>query len=423
MGTPGCDERTNGSLLRRRVYWPRMTADVRRHIHRCKLCTVAKATQPQVRVPMRHLLAFRPLEVLAVDFVKVDKGRGGYEDVLIKTDVYTKFSQAVPCRDQTAVIVAKALRNQWFTKFGIPTRIHSDQGRNFEGDIVRELCSLYGIRKSRTTPYHPEGNAQAERFNRTLFGLIKSLDEQERSKWPDLISHLVFVYNATPHTATGVEPYTLMFGREPLIPLDQMLGRTDSDWGQEFVKEQSQLLNRAADIVKDRVAKRASYNKAQYDSRGHLVHRPLAPGSQVLMRRCAFGGRHKLQNKYEEDPYIVVWVNQCGDVCRIRPVSGGQERTVNRKYLLLDPLAEPESDSEGSDGDSMYDVIVSDSGTLPDQSLVNYPTGVSSEKVGEPLCDNGSNNAFPRRSQRTTKGLHGNPFRLPKSAAHQNMVG
>ena len=89
--------------------------------------------------------------------------------------------------------------------------------------------------RTRTTSYHPEGNAQAERCNRTLFGLIKSFDEHDRRKWPDMLPHLTFVYNATPHCTTGVAPFTLMFGREPLIPLDQIIGRTDSDWGQNVV--------------------------------------------------------------------------------------------------------------------------------------------------------------------------------------------
>ena len=62
-----------------------------------------------------------------------------------------------------------------------------------------------------------------------------------------------------------------MFGREPLIPLDQMLGRTDSDWGQEFVREQSRMLNRASEIVKDKVAKRANYNKGAYDAKGRTA--------------------------------------------------------------------------------------------------------------------------------------------------------
>ena len=77
---------------------------------------------------------------------------------------------------------------------------------------------MYGIYKTHTTPYHPQGNAQAERFNRTLFGLIKSLDERDRRRWPELLPHLVYVYNTTPHATTGVTPFSLMFGRKERIP-------------------------------------------------------------------------------------------------------------------------------------------------------------------------------------------------------------
>ena len=85
------------------------------------------------------------------------------------TDVYTKYVQAMPCKDQCAETVAKVLRVSWFTLFGISNRLHSDRGRNFEGEVIRELCLLYGVKKSRTTPYHPQGNVQAERVNCTLF--------------------------------------------------------------------------------------------------------------------------------------------------------------------------------------------------------------------------------------------------------------
>ena len=352
---------------------------------------------------------------MAIDFVKVDKGQGGYEDVLIMTDVYTKFVQDVPCKDQLATTVAKALMDQWFTKFGIPNRLHSDQGRNFEGDVVRELCELYGMKKTRTTPYHPEGNAQAERFNRTLVGLIRSIDERERRRWPAMLPHLVFVYNTTPHCTTGVAPCTLMFGREPIIPLDQMLGRSDSNWSQDFVDEQSKVLGKAGDLVKERVAKRCNQNKTAYDS--NVNSKPIDTGSQVLMRKCGFRGRHKLQDKYERDPYIVTWVNEHRDVYHIRPMKGGTEKTVNRKYLRLDPWAEsePEGDSEESDKDSEWDIVTEATG-IPMGHVPCPPLGeVAIDKVWEPHCVSGG--VLPlRQSQRSTRGKHRNPHHLPCSA-------
>ena len=161
-----------------------MAGQVKQYVKDSAYCRLAKAPGPKPRMPMQHLLAFRPLELVAMDFLKLDRGKGGYEDVLVITDAYTKFSQAVKCPDQTALTVARVLRDSWFSCYGIPYRLHSDRGRNFESAVVSQLCQLYGVKRSRTTPYHPQGNGQMERFNQTLCGLIKSLPSEDRRKWP-----------------------------------------------------------------------------------------------------------------------------------------------------------------------------------------------------------------------------------------------
>ena len=94
---------------------------------------------------------------------------------------------------------------------------------------VSSLCeqkSLCDLKKTRTTPYHPRGNAQCERFSRSLHELLRTLPPEQKSKSPQYLPELVQAYNNTPHTSTGFSPHFLLFGQEPQLPVDHLLGRT-----------------------------------------------------------------------------------------------------------------------------------------------------------------------------------------------------
>ena len=105
-------------------------------------------------------------------FLKLECCKGGIENILVVTDHFTKYAQAYPTRDQKATTVAKVIWENFIIHYGLPVRIHSDKGRNFEGQLLRELCKVCSIKKTRTTPYHPQGNGLTERFNHTLLNMF-----------------------------------------------------------------------------------------------------------------------------------------------------------------------------------------------------------------------------------------------------------
>ena len=199
-----------------------MYLDSTRWCERCTRCFTAKEAIPKIRARMRHLLANQPTDILATDFTLLERSSSGLDNVLVITYVFSKYTIVISTKDQKAGTVARILVNEWFLKLGIPRRIHLDQGRSFENKNIEELCEMYDIQKSKTTPYHPQGNGQCEMFNRTKHNLLRCLEHLQKKKWPDHIREMCFVYNSTPDASTGCSPFFLYFGMKPILPIDNL---------------------------------------------------------------------------------------------------------------------------------------------------------------------------------------------------------
>ena len=99
--------------------------------------------------------------------------------MLVITDHFTRYALAYPSKTQTAQATARILWDNFICHYGFPEKFISDQGRNFESDLIKELCKIAGVQKLHTTPYHPQGNGQCERFNSTLCNMLGTLSERK----------------------------------------------------------------------------------------------------------------------------------------------------------------------------------------------------------------------------------------------------
>ena len=181
-----------------------MLHDVTSWVKNCKWFQTANGPYVDPDPAQGSIIANNPMDLLCIDFMKVDPNKDGKENVLVMTDAFSKFSVAVVMTKPTGEnMVAKALVDKWFYIYGIPTRIHSDQGKSFDNKILEQLCKIYGVKQSTTTPYDPHGNSPCERLNRTLQNLLKTLPKDQKPNWPAHLSTFMFAYKAIPHSTTG----------------------------------------------------------------------------------------------------------------------------------------------------------------------------------------------------------------------------
>ena len=127
------------------------------------------------------------MELVCIDFLKLEPCNGGIENILVITDHFTRFAQAIPCKNQTAHNTAKALYDSYLQYYGLPEQLYSDQSQNILSVAIQELCKL----KTRTTLYHAMGNGQAERFNQTLLKMLGTSTNEQKSDWKLFIHPLV----------------------------------------------------------------------------------------------------------------------------------------------------------------------------------------------------------------------------------------
>lgn len=213
--------------------------------------------------------------------------------------------------------------------------MHSDQGANFESELIAELLRLSGVSKSHTTAYHPMGNGATERFNRTLGSMLRSLPLKEKHKWPQQIQTLTFAYNATVHETTGYAPFQLMFGRTPRLPVDVMFRQVLYDPVivdyNTYAKTLISHLNEAARIAQQHSIKEQNKQAKSYDRKVKGTH--LNIGDRVLIANKGERGKRKLADRWNAKVYTVKGRNLQTHTYKLED-SDGHIKVVHRNLVL-----------------------------------------------------------------------------------------
>ena len=358
MGHLGRDRTLD--LVRCRFYWPRMATDVEEYVSKCERCIKRKVVPSATgRAPLVPIISTQPMERVCIDYLSLEPSHG-CQNVLVMVDHFTRYAWAVATRNQTAKTTAEVLYNHVFAHYGFPKILHSDQGASFEGKLIKELCEIAGIEKTRTSIYHPQGNGATERMNRTILNMLGTIDPGEKKDWKKKLGPLVSAYNATRHDSTGESPYFLMFGRQPRLPIDIVLDLPDNS-----TKDQTTYTSYITDLRErmmesHKIASKFSQDakakqKVNFDKKARAA--VLQKGDRVLVRVLAFEGKHKIADKWEQHVYVVEeQLNDEVPVYRVQREDGvGRKRVLHRNHLL--PIGSIPMGENGKSGQ----VLISDS--------------------------------------------------------------
>lgn len=247
FGHPGQSKTLN--IIKTKCYWPNMNSDIINYVANCHACNQRKTSPHLKPAPLQKFHKEpRPFALCSMDitgpFVTSYLNNKYF---LTFQDVFTKYIEIIPIPDQTSTTISKAFVTHIITRHGCPEVLLTDNGSNFISIFFKDICKLLGIDKIHTSPYHPQSNGSLERYHKDLKNFLSQFIEGSQRDWDQWHPYAMMAHNMTTHSATGFSPFFLMYGRDPLLPMDSILtpSRIRYDYDTNYVAELQKRLHTA----------------------------------------------------------------------------------------------------------------------------------------------------------------------------------
>jgi len=302
--------------IRQLYYWPSIIVDVKQRLLECERCQKALKSQPFKEKLHPLPLCTLPNQRIHCDlFGPLKTKTGGKAHVLCITDAATKWAEITMVPNKEAGTIANAILLRWICRYGIPSQIFTDGGKEFCNKILNDICTFLNIAKNKTTPAHPQCNAQVEIVNKTIKKYLATMTE-DALDWKSLIPTLQFQYNSTVNLTTGKTPFQLMFGYSPNYTINTNVPvtnhvPTDGILRHLFLDRQLGVENNLKNSEKYRV-------RHDNQLKPVLPQAKITAGNLVFLdRRMFLNTNEKIEDKWE-GPYMVYKVFSNGTLDLIR---------------------------------------------------------------------------------------------------------
>lgn len=299
-------------------FWPAMKADVAKYCNTCHTCQlVGKPNQTVPPAPLCPIPAVgEPFEHVLVDCVgPLPRTRAGNQFLLTIMCLSTRFPEAIPLRRVTTANITKA-PIKFFTTFGLPKTVQTDQGTNFLSRAFKQTLASLGVSHSVSSAYHPESQGALERWHQTLKAMLKKYCHDTGRSWDEGVPFVLFAIRNVKQESLGFSPATLVFGREVRGPLKMLKERFLSGGVPktnvaDFVKTCKDRWQRATSLAKEALCTAQACMKTWHDRKA--VKRHFQAGDKVLVLlpvpgsalTARFAGPYVIVRKVSETNYVL----------------------------------------------------------------------------------------------------------------------
>jgi len=325
--------------------WYGMRQDIIRWCRQCQHCAKGKGPPLRPHGQLQKIPVGAPMDLVTMDILSgLPTADDGSKYLLVVVDAFTKWVEAYPLPDQEAATYITAVYNGMFSRFGLPRQLYSDQGRNFESQLVTEFCNITGVYKTRTTAFHPRSDGLTERANRTILAMLRAAAHKDTKKWPSKLPTVLAAYRMTVHSTTRVTPNRAMLGREVLLPASLIVAPPEENIPRSgYVQDFQENLRQAHQQVRQALGTSAKAEKTYFDRRVKRYSFFVGQKVWLYSPRPLVRKKHRKLTRVWTGPWAITSFRS-PIVVELKDIASGRKQIVHVDRIV--PCLDQETETE-----------------------------------------------------------------------------